>query len=109
MADYMFVFHRKNAGQNRNIQMDNKSLENVAKFRYLRTIVTSKNYIHEEMTELGESLLPFAPVQNLFSYRYVSKNLKIKINKIVIFYIFYSSKLCLINMQQRYNTSHRLK
>jgi hypothetical protein len=38
----MLLSHHHNAGQNHNIKIDNRSFENVAKFRYLRMTVTKK-------------------------------------------------------------------
>jgi hypothetical protein len=39
----------QNPGQNQNIRIANESFENVAKFKYLGTILTNKNYIHDEI------------------------------------------------------------
>jgi hypothetical protein len=38
----------ESAGRNDNIKTANKSLENVAWFKYLRTTLTNQNYIHEK-------------------------------------------------------------
>jgi hypothetical protein len=45
----MFMSHHQSTGQNLYIKIANKSFENMAKFRYLRTMLTNKNYVHEEM------------------------------------------------------------
>jgi hypothetical protein len=41
-AKYMIVSRRPNYGQNLNIRIANKSFENMEKFKYLGTILTSK-------------------------------------------------------------------
>jgi hypothetical protein len=46
---YMVVSHRQNGGQNSNLVIVNKSLENMVNFRYLGTTVTNQNFIHEEV------------------------------------------------------------
>jgi hypothetical protein len=45
----MFIPYYQNAGQNHNINICNEAFETVAKFRYLRMIVTKKIYIYKEI------------------------------------------------------------
>jgi hypothetical protein len=42
-------FRHPNSGQNQNIRIANESFENVVKFRYLETILTNQNDIHDEI------------------------------------------------------------
>jgi len=66
---YMLLTHKE--GQNRNINTDNRTSENAAKFEYLVATLTNQNSVHEDI----KSKLPFGnacyhSVQNvLFSAR----------------------------------------
>jgi hypothetical protein len=44
----MFTCYHLDAGKNRNIKIDNRSFENVAKFKYMRMTVPNQNCIHRE-------------------------------------------------------------
>jgi hypothetical protein len=46
---YMLLSRHQTAGQNHNIQIGDRSFENVAQFRYLGTTVTDQNVIQEEI------------------------------------------------------------
>jgi hypothetical protein len=49
---YMLLSCYQNAGQDRNIKIVDRSLENVSRFRYLRTTVTNQNLIHEKINKI---------------------------------------------------------
>jgi hypothetical protein len=44
---YMLLFHHQNAGQNHDIKIGNRCLENVEQFRYLGMTITNQNLIQE--------------------------------------------------------------
>jgi hypothetical protein len=46
---YMIMSHHPNSGQNQNIRIANESFENVAKFKYLGTLLTNLSDIHDEI------------------------------------------------------------
>jgi len=60
-------------------QIDNSSFERVQEFKYLGTNLTNQNCIREEI----KSRLKLGQVQNILSSSLLSKNLKIKIHKIL--------------------------
>jgi hypothetical protein len=71
---YMLVFRDQNAGQNREIKIANRSLENVSQFRYLGTTVTDQNLIQEEIKRrLNSGNTCYHSVQNLLSSRLIYK------------------------------------
>jgi hypothetical protein len=77
--------HHLNSGQNQNIRIANESFENVAKFKDLRMTLTNQNDIHDEIkSRLNSENACYYSVQNVFSSRLISKNLKIKMYKTVI-------------------------
>jgi hypothetical protein len=81
----MIMSRYPNSGQSQNIRTDNESLENVATFKYLGTTQTNQNDIHDEIKRrLNSGNACYYSVQNLLSSCLISKNLKIKIYKIVI-------------------------
>jgi hypothetical protein len=69
----MRLSHR-NSGQNQNIRTANESFENVTKFKYLGTLLTDQNDIHDEIkSRLNSGNTCYHFVQNLLSSRLISK------------------------------------
>jgi hypothetical protein len=48
-SKYLLLSCHQNAGQNHYIKIANRSSENVAQLKYLRTTVTNHSFIHEEI------------------------------------------------------------
>jgi hypothetical protein len=48
-AKYILVSYCQKAGQGQSIKRANRSFEDVAKFKYLRTTLTGQNCIHEDI------------------------------------------------------------
>jgi sorting nexin-29 len=82
---YMLLSCQQNVGQNRDINITNKSYENVSQLKYLGTTVINQNLILEEIkSRLNSGNACFHSVQNLLSSRLLSKNVKIRIYKTII-------------------------
>jgi hypothetical protein len=82
---YMLLSRHQNVGQNWDIKIANRSLENVSQFKYLGTTVTNQNLMQEEINRrLNSGNACYHSVQNLLSSRLLSKNLKIRIYKTII-------------------------
>jgi hypothetical protein len=81
----MLLSRHQNAGRNHNIKTDNRSFENLARFKYLGTTVTNQNLIQEEIKRrLNSGNTCYHSVKNLLSSRLLSKNVKIGIYKSII-------------------------
>ena len=67
------------------VRMDNSTFERVEEFKYLGTTLTDQNSIAEKIkSRLRSGNACYYSVQNLLSFRLLSKNLKIKIYRIII-------------------------
>jgi hypothetical protein len=79
---YMLMSRHQTSRQSNYIRVANKSFEKVAKFKYLRSTLTDKNCIHEEIrSSLNSGNAWYHAVQNLLSSRLLSRNMMIKIYK----------------------------
>jgi hypothetical protein len=87
---YMIMSPHPNSGQNQNIRIANESFENVSKFKFFGTTLTNQNGIHDEIkSRLNSGNGCYYSVQNPLSSRLMSKNLKIKIYKIILPVVLY--------------------
>jgi hypothetical protein len=81
----MLLSRHQNVGQNREIKIANRSFENVSQFEYFGTTVTNQNLIQKEIKRrLDSGNACYHSVQSLLSSRLLSKNLKIRIYKMII-------------------------
>jgi hypothetical protein len=82
---YMLMSRYKKAGQMHSIKIANRSFEEVAKFKYLGTIITDQNCKHEEIKNtLNSENACYHSVQSLLSSRLLSRYVKVKIYKTII-------------------------
>jgi len=82
---YMVMPRDQNAGRNHSVRIDNSTFERVEDFKYFGTTLTNQNSIPEEIkSRLRSGNACYHSVQNLLSSKLLSKNLKIKIYRIII-------------------------
>jgi len=82
---YIVTSRDQNAGQIQSVRIDNSTFERVEEFTYLGKTLTNQNSIVEEIkSRLRSGSSCYHSVQNLLSSRLLSKNLKIKIYRIIV-------------------------
>ena len=82
---YVVMSRDQNAGRCYSINNDNSSFARVEEFKYLGTTLTKQNSIQEEIkTRMKSGNACYYSVQNLLSSSLLSKNLKIKIYRIIM-------------------------
>jgi len=75
----------QNAGRIHSVRIDNSTFERVEEFIYFGTTLTNQNSIAEEIkSRLRSENACYRLMQNLLSSRLLSKNLKMKIYRIII-------------------------
>ena len=76
----------QNAGRNHNMRVDNNTtFERMEEFKYLGATLTNQNSILEKIKgRLKSGNVCYQSVQNQFSSRSLSKNIKIKIYRTII-------------------------
>jgi hypothetical protein len=99
---YMVMSWDRNAGRGHGVKIDNSSIEMVEEFKYLGATLTDQNSIQEEIKsrlKLGNAC--YHSVQKLLSSRLLSRNLKIKIYRTIIFpVVLYDVTLITIQANQ---------
>jgi hypothetical protein len=94
-------------GEEHSIKIANRSFEDVAKFRYLGTTLTDQNCTHKQIkSRLSSRNACYHLIQSLLSFCLLSRNLKVKIYKIIILpvVLYGCETLCLILREE-----HRLR
>jgi len=67
------------------VRIDNSTFKRVEEFKYLGTTLTNQNSVFEEIKRrLKSGNACYHSVQNLLSFRLLSKNLKIEIHRTII-------------------------
>jgi len=82
---YMVMSPDQNVGRIHSVRTDNTNFVRMEKFKYLGTTLTNQNSIAEEIkSRLRSGNTCYHSVQSLLSSRLLSKNLRIKIYRIII-------------------------
>jgi len=85
----MVMSRDQNAGRSHNMQIDNRAFERGEEFKCLGTTLTNQNSDQEEIkSRLNSGNACYHLVQTLLSSSLLSKNLKIKINRTIIYPYF---------------------
>ena len=79
---YIWSCQEQPAGQNHNTKIGNKSFEGVVQYRYVGTILTNQKSIHYDIGSRLNSVNHSA--QNVASFSFLSKNIKIKIHRTTV-------------------------
>ena len=86
---YMVMSRDQNAGRIQSVRIYNITFERMEEFKYLGITLTHQNSIAEEIkSRLRSGTACYHSVQNLLSSRLVSKNLKIKIYRTIICFVW---------------------
>jgi hypothetical protein len=84
-AKYMLMSRNQKIGQMHNVKLEKRPFEDVAKFKYLGTILTDQNWVLEEIKgRLNSGNTCYHSVQSLLSSRLLSRNVRVKIYKTII-------------------------
>jgi hypothetical protein len=77
--------HENITNNNNNNNNNNRAFESVELFKYLGITQTYQKYIHEQIkSRLGSENAYYHLVQNLLSYSWLSKSIRIKIYKTTV-------------------------
>jgi sorting nexin-29 len=91
---YMLLPRHQNAEQTHDIRIANRHFENAAQFKHLGMTATNQNLIQEEIKRrLNSGNACYHSVQNLSSSHLLSKKVKIRMYKTIIFLVVLGVKL----------------
>jgi hypothetical protein len=86
---YMLMSRSQKIRQKQSIKIANRSFEDVAEFKYLGKTLTDQSCMHEEInSRLNSGNACYRSVHSLLSSRLLSRNVKVKIYKIIICQLF---------------------
>jgi len=99
------MYRDQNAGRIQSVRIDNSTFERVEVFKYLGIILTNQDSIAEEIkSRLKSGNACYHSVQNLLSSRLLSKNLKIKIYRNIIYpVVLYWCETCSLTLGMERN------
>ena len=86
---YMVMYRDQNTRRSHNIKTDNSSFERMDEFKYFGTTLTNQNSIQEEIkSRLKAGNACYHEVQNFLTSSLLSRIIKIKIYKTILFPVF---------------------
>jgi hypothetical protein len=104
---YVLMSRGQKIGQKHSIKIANRSFGDVEKFKYLGTILTGQNCIHEEIkSRLNSGKACCHSVHSLLSSRLLSGNLKVKVYKtLILSVVLYGCETWSVTLREE----HRLR
>jgi hypothetical protein len=107
----MLLSRHQNAERNHYINIPDTCFDNVAQFRYLGTTVTNENLIQEEIKRrLSSGNTSYCSVQNLLSSHLLSKSVKGRIDKTIIFpVVLYACDTCSLSLREEHRMGFKNK
>jgi hypothetical protein len=82
---YMYLSRHQNTGQNSDIEIANRSFENILHFKYWGSTVKNQNLIQEEIKKgLSSGNAWYHSVQNILCFLLMSENVKFRICTTII-------------------------
>ena len=79
------MYRDQNEGRIHSVRIDNSSFGRAEEFKYLGTTLTNQNSVPEKIkSRLRSGNACYHSVQNFLSFKLLSKNLKIKMCRIII-------------------------
>jgi len=99
---YMVMSRDQNAGRSHDLEIDYGFFERVEEFKCMGRTITNQNSIDEEIkSRLKSRNACYHSVQNLLSSGLISKNLKIKVYRIIIFpVVFYGCETWSLTLRE---------
>jgi len=83
-TNYMVMSRDQNGGRIHSVMIDSSTFERVEEFKYLGTALTNQNSIPKDIkSRLRSGNACYHSVQNLLSFRLLSKNLKFKLYRAI--------------------------
>jgi len=99
--EYIVKPGEENAEQNDSIKIGNKSFERIEQFRHFGRTPTNQHSTHgENKNRLKSGNVCCFSVQNFLFSRFISKNIKIKIYRIIIFSLVYGCEIWSLTLRE---------
>jgi len=97
----MVMFRDQNVGRSHNLKMDNSSFERVEMFKHLRTTLTNKNSIQEEIkSRLKSGNACYLSGAESFVFLFAIQILKIRVYRTLILpVVLYTCETCSLTMR----------
>jgi hypothetical protein len=99
----MVISRDQNKRRSHRIHIDNSFFERAEAFKYMGTTLTNQNSFMEEIkSKLNSGNACYHSVQNLLSYSFLSKNIKIrKYRTMILSVVLYGCETCSLTLREK--------